>query len=109
MQRLVRKETSSRRELIGPIAFQLRSQYKLEWLTEPGIWEIKQVKLWTKWTKRIPPQFQDEICPEPDKEIIQRIKNEKKEKLKQLAAKKKKIGQPALIVATETELIMKSV
>jgi hypothetical protein len=24
----------------------------------------------------VPPQFQDEICPEPDKEIVQRMKNE---------------------------------
>jgi hypothetical protein len=47
--------------------------------------------------------------PEPDEEMIQRIKNEKKEKLKQSAAKKKNIGQPPAIVATESELVLESV
>jgi hypothetical protein len=41
--------------------------------------------------------------------MIQRIKNEKKEKLKQSAAKKKNIGQPPAIVATESELVLESV
>jgi hypothetical protein len=66
-----------------------------------------------KWRKFIPPEFQDEICPEPNKGIIQRIKNEENEKLKlkvkQLAAKKEKKIKQQLIIATESELVLENV
>jgi hypothetical protein len=73
-----------------PDCAQLMKQYQLQPLTPPGLKEIKQVELWTKWRKFIPHQFQDEICPKPDVGVLQRIKSEKNEKLKQ-AAKKKRV------------------
>jgi hypothetical protein len=84
-------------------------QYKFEQLVEPGLQEIKQVKLWVKWRKFIPPQFQDEIWPKPDEKIIKRIKKKKNEKSKvEQLAKKKKIEQPPT-VATESELVLESI
>jgi hypothetical protein len=75
---------------------QLMKQYQLQQLMEPGLKEIKQVELWTKWRKCIPHQFQYEMCPEPDAAVLQRIKNEKNEKLKQAAKKKKKSELPPM-------------
>jgi flavodoxin len=73
----------------GPNRVQLMKEYQFQQLKEPGLREIKQVELYSKWRKFIPHQFHAEICPKPDDLVLQRIKNEKKEKLK-LAAKKKK-------------------
>ncbi len=78
---------------------QLMKQYKLEQLREPGLREIKQVELWVKWRKCIPPpQFRDEICPRQDEMIIERIKKEKNDELKsKKTAKKKKMEQPPTV------------
>jgi hypothetical protein len=95
-------ETDSKRDFVkrgtnGPNCAQLMKEFQLRQLKKPGLKEIKQVELWTKWQKFIPQQFQVEICPEPEAEVLQRIKNEKNEKLKQAAKKKKKkIEQPTL-------------
>jgi hypothetical protein len=88
-------KTGSKRDFVkrgtnGPNCAQLIKEYQLQQLKEPGLKEIKQVKLWTKWSNFIPHQFQSEICPEPEAAVLQRIKNERKEKLKQAAKKKKK-------------------
>jgi hypothetical protein len=94
----------------GPSHAQLMKEYQLQQLKEPGLKEIKQVELWTKWRKFIPHQFQSEICPEPEVAVLQRIKNEKKEKLKQAAKKKEKMEQPPLgndlgtVTAMESDL-----
>ena len=71
-------------------------QFEFQQLTPPGLREIKQVELWIKGRKCIPLEFQAEICPEPDVEIVQRIKNEKKEKLKLAVAKKRKLKKPQM-------------
>jgi hypothetical protein len=104
----LRKETSSRRELTGPIpppadeAVQTGTAHRTRSTRDKASQALDQVR------KFIPPQFQHEICPEPDKEIVrQRIKNEKNnEKLKQPAGKKKKNWQPP--IPTESELVMES-
>ena len=56
----------------------------------PGISEIKQVELYTKWRPCVPCDYQDTICPKPDDKILDRIKLQKRQKAKsKLAAKKK--------------------
>ena len=48
----------------------------------PGIKEIKQVELYTKWRKLIPEQFQNIICPKPADDIIKRVKKNKADRAK---------------------------
>ena len=48
----------------------------------PGIKEIKQVELYTKWRKLIPEQFQNIICPKPANDIINRVKKNKADRAK---------------------------
>jgi hypothetical protein len=104
-----KKKSFVKRGTAGSDRSELMKQYKLEQLREPGLREIKQVELWVKWRKFIPPQFRDEICPRPDEKIITRIKKEKNDKLKvKNLAKKKKIEQPPA-VATESELVLESI
>ena len=45
--------------------------------TAQGISEIKQVELFTKWREFIPEEYRDIMCPNPDDDIIERIKAEK--------------------------------
>jgi hypothetical protein len=98
------KRNFSKRGTNGADRAELMKLYQLEQLTAPGLREIKQVELWTKWRKFIPHEYQAEICPEPDFEIVQRIKNEKKAKLKLVAAKKKKLSQPTVTAMESEEL-----
>jgi hypothetical protein len=104
-----KKKSFVKRGTAGSDCSELMKQYELEQLMEPGLQEIKQVELWVKWRKFIPPQFRDEICPRPNEKIIARIKKEKNDKLKvKKLAKKKKIDQPPA-VATESELVLESI
>jgi hypothetical protein len=93
------KKKFVKRGTAGSDYAKLMKQYKLEQLVEPGLWEIKQVELWVKWRKCIPPpQFRDEICPRQDEMIIERIKKEKNDELKsKKTAKKKKMEQPPTV------------
>ena len=47
------------------------------------------MELHSKWRHLIPDQFQDEMCPKPDDTIIQKVKNEKAQKVKQKNISKK--------------------
>jgi hypothetical protein len=73
---------------------------------QPGLWEIKQVELWSKYCPLVPKEYQDECCPMPCKEVIEREKNKKKAKgkLKQDDEKKErgkpKVAPPVPIVAS---------
>jgi hypothetical protein len=61
-----------------------------------GLPEIKQIELGVKWRPNVPVEFQDDICPVPPKEMIDRVKkqkNEKQKKRKTGSAKKKKTGE----------------
>ena len=61
---------------------------------EPGLSEIKQVELYTKWRLFLPLEYQDIMCPKPDDKVIERIKNQKRTKAKEkLAAKTNKDNQ----------------
>ena len=58
----------------------------------PGIADIKQVELYTKWRKLIPDQYQDIICPKPDDHIIIKVKRDKAKRAKnKLEVKKKQL------------------
>ena len=48
----------------------------------PGLSEIKQVELYTKWRKLIPDQFQDDVCPKPTDEVLNKVKKDKADKAK---------------------------
>lgn len=58
----------------------------------PGIADIKQVELYTKWRKLIPDQYQDIICPKPDDNVIIKVKRDKAKRAKnKLEVKKKQL------------------
>ena len=56
-------------------------------VSTPGLAEIKQVELFTKWRPFVPEEFKNEICPEPPKAVLDKVKLEKKNK----AIAKKKV------------------
>ena len=47
---------------------------------KPGIPEINKVELFTKWRKFVPEEFRNNICPEPAKGVLKRVKKERKQK-----------------------------
>jgi molybdopterin/thiamine biosynthesis adenylyltransferase len=68
----------------------------------PGIPEIKQIELGTKWRVHVPVGKQDEICPVPPADMIARTRNQKNEKVrKKKAAKKKQAAEEAAAPAGE--------
>jgi hypothetical protein len=69
---------------------------------KPGLREIKQVELWSKYRPLVPKEFRDECCPMPAKEVIDREKNKKKEKGKLKRDEKKEKGK--LKVAPQTTI-----
>ncbi len=46
----------------------------------PGIKEIKQVELFTKWREYVPADFKDEMCPMVEMGIIKQQRLEKRER-----------------------------
>ena len=72
--------------------------------TKPGLREIKQVELWSKYRPLIPKEYRDECCPRPCKEVIEREKNKKKAngKLKRDEKKEKQ----NLTVAARMPIVM---
>jgi hypothetical protein len=61
---------------------------KLVMLQPPGLREIKQVELYTKYRKYIPQQWQNETCPQPDDGVLEKFKIEKNEKMRSHQQKK---------------------
>lgn len=59
----------------------------------PGLAEIKQVELFTKWRAFVPEEVRDDICPKPCQEVLDKVKNEKKEKHKVKLEALKKLHQ----------------
>ena len=61
--------------------------------SHPGLSEIKQVELYLKWRHVLPDEFQDIMCPKPSDTVLDKIKNQKREKAKtKLAQKKQSTG-----------------
>jgi len=56
----------------------------------PSIAAIKQVELFTNWRPFVPEEFKDRICPEPTKEVIDKVKMDKRTKAKRKAEAKLK-------------------
>ena len=50
--------------------------------TAPEIADIKKVELYTKWRHLIPDQYQNEMCPKPKDNIINKVKKSKPKKAK---------------------------
>ena len=63
---------------------------ELTLLEPPGIPEIKQVEMYTKWRKLIAPYAQDITCSRPSEEIMKKVRDEKNKKSKKKKKKKKK-------------------
>jgi hypothetical protein len=61
--------------------------------TIPGLREIKQVELWSKYRPLVPEEFRNECCPKPAIEVIEREKNKKKAKGKLKRDEKKVKGK----------------
>jgi hypothetical protein len=73
----------------------------------PGLCEIKHVELWSKYCPIVPKEHQDECCPMPCKEVIDRERHKKKAKGKLKRDEKKekgklKVAPPTPIVAVTT-------
>ena len=62
---------------------------KLVMLDPPGLKDIKQVELYTKYRKYVPIEWQDETCPRPAQAVLDKFKLEKNEKVKSALEKKK--------------------
>ncbi len=71
---------------------------------KPGLREIKQVELWSKYRPLVPKEYRDECCPMPCKEVIEREKNKKKAKGKLKRDEKKE--KQNLTVAARMPIVM---
>jgi hypothetical protein len=60
---------------------------ELESLPAPGLREIKQVELYTKYRPLVPEMYRDELCPTPSDEILKRIAKQKDDKRKSKRSK----------------------
>ena len=56
----------------------------------PGLADIQQVELFMKWRQFVPEEFQNDICPEPPKAVLDKVKLEKMNKA---IAKKKTVTE----------------
>ncbi len=69
--------------------FRILREFPLKQIVAPGMKEIKQVELYTKWRKFVPAEYADEICPKPPDEILERVQKERSEKSKERNARKR--------------------
>jgi hypothetical protein len=70
--------------------FETMINTKLLPLERPGLKPIKQVELFTKWRQFVLEEYKDIICPEPPKEIRDKVKHERNQKQQQHQKSKKK-------------------
>jgi hypothetical protein len=73
--------------------FQKLQSYSLTQITAPGLREIKQVEMYTKFRKFVPEEFRDEICPRPSQQVLENIKKARSEKAKARSEKAKANGR----------------
>ena len=57
-----------------------------------GIVPIKQVELYLKWRPLLPDEYKDEMCPKPSDQVMEKVKNDKKDKAKGKLTIKKRGG-----------------
>jgi flagellar biosynthesis GTPase FlhF len=84
---LGKDSTEERREAMRSYAF--------KGLKPPGLSELKQVDLYLKYRPFIPPEHQDEICPRPSDEVMEKIKKERNEKQRGKASDKRALQTEA--------------
>jgi hypothetical protein len=63
--------------------------YRLTQIPAPGLREIKQVEMYSKFRKFVPVEFRDEICPRPSQQVLENIKKARSEKAKARSEKAK--------------------
>ena len=73
--------------------------------TKPGLREIKQVELWSKYRPLVPEAFREECCPKPAKEVLEREKNKKKAKGKIKRDEKKEKGKQETVTRRPTPIV----
>jgi hypothetical protein len=66
----------------------------------PGVKEIKQVELYTKWRNYVPEEYKEKMCPEVAPVVIKKQRLEKSER----QAKRQKTKPPDAIVKKAEEL-----
>ena len=66
------------------------NSYILKQVSAPGLKEIKQVELYSKFRKFVPVEFRDEICPRPSEQVLQNIKKARSEKAKERTTRKRR-------------------
>jgi hypothetical protein len=59
----------------------------------PGLHEIKQVELYTKYRPLIPEQYRDELCPKPSDVVIGNISKQQNDKQKARISKQMNTGE----------------
>jgi len=62
----------------------------LQTLTPPGMADIKQVELYTKWRSLLKPENKDITCPKPPEEVLKRVRQAKNQKARKRTAEKRK-------------------
>ena len=68
-------------------------------LKPPGLREIKQVELYTKYRPLVPRIYQDELCPRPSDKVLERISSERREKGRNKRQAKKVAAGPESVLA----------
>ena len=63
---------------------------ELQVLEPPGLAEIKQVEMFTKWRSLLKKENQDVTCPKPTDEVMARIKKSRNEKARANTGNKRK-------------------
>ena len=80
-------------------------------ITRPGIKPIKQIELATKWRPLVPKEYQDDVCPIPPAELVEKYKkdkgnaNQKKTSEIQNDNSNKDIIQKMTVKQLQTELV----
>ena len=90
---------SSQNLLLGTDSMEERREamrsYAFKRLKPPGLSELKQVDLYLKYRPFIPPEHQDDICPRPSDEIMEKVKKDRNEKQRGKAADKRALQNEA--------------
>jgi hypothetical protein len=78
--------------------------------TKPGLREIKQVELYTKYLKLVPKEFREEefreeCCPKPAQEVVEREKNKRKAKGKIKRKEKKEKKKQETVTQRPTPIV----
>ena len=71
-------------------------------LNPPGLREIKQVELFTKFRPLIPEEFREELCPRPPDNVLAKISSDRREKGRKRRADNREATRSARQATTST-------